>query len=59
MFVDVCVVIGSRVKLENLYPMTQYIAYVQLSRSGPGGTGYPGPEAKFYTQKLGNSFSFL
>ncbi|KAM9441454.1 angiopoietin-1 receptor isoform 2-T2 [Clarias gariepinus] len=46
-------VIGSRVKLENLYPMTQYIAYVQLSRSGPGGTGYPGPEAKFYTQKLG------
>ncbi|GAA6089014.1 tyrosine-protein kinase receptor Tie-2 [Tachysurus ichikawai] len=45
-------VIGSQVKLENLYPMTQYIAFVQLSREGPGGSGNPGPQAIFYTQKL-------
>ncbi|XP_060769413.1 tyrosine-protein kinase receptor Tie-2 isoform X1 [Neoarius graeffei] len=45
-------VIGSQVKLENLSPMTHYIVFVQLSRQGPGGTGDPGPEASFYTQKL-------
>ncbi|XP_027000255.2 tyrosine-protein kinase receptor Tie-2 [Tachysurus fulvidraco] len=45
-------VIGSQVKLENLYPMTQYVAFVQLSREGPGGSGNPGPLAIFYTQKL-------
>ncbi|XP_076867475.1 angiopoietin-1 receptor isoform X2 [Brachyhypopomus gauderio] len=44
---------GSQVKLDNLSPMTEYIAFVQLSRKGLGGTGYPGPEANFFTQMLG------
>ncbi|XP_072553243.1 angiopoietin-1 receptor [Salminus brasiliensis] len=43
---------GSQVKLDNLSPMTEYTAFVQLSRGGPGGTGYPGPEASFFTQML-------
>ncbi|XP_030640377.1 angiopoietin-1 receptor isoform X2 [Chanos chanos] len=41
---------GSHVRLENLIPMTKYIVFVQLSRRGVGGTGYPGPEASFITQ---------
>ncbi|XP_036436631.1 tyrosine-protein kinase receptor Tie-2 isoform X1 [Colossoma macropomum] len=47
---------GSRVKLENLSPMTEYTAFVQLSRPGAGGTGYPGPEANFFTKILDVSF---
>uniref|UniRef100_A0AAR2IQB9 receptor protein-tyrosine kinase n=1 Tax=Pygocentrus nattereri TaxID=42514 RepID=A0AAR2IQB9_PYGNA len=47
---------GSQVKLENLSPMTEYTAFVQLSRPGAGGTGYPGPEANFFTQILDVSF---
>ncbi|XP_049319309.1 tyrosine-protein kinase receptor Tie-2 isoform X1 [Astyanax mexicanus] len=43
---------GSQVKLENLSPMTEYTAFVQLSRGGHGGTGNPGPEASFFTQML-------
>uniref|UniRef100_A0A4W4HBH0 receptor protein-tyrosine kinase n=1 Tax=Electrophorus electricus TaxID=8005 RepID=A0A4W4HBH0_ELEEL len=43
---------GSQVKLENLSPMTEYTVSVWLSRKGPGGTGYPGPEANFFTQML-------
>uniref|UniRef100_A0A672JTY1 receptor protein-tyrosine kinase n=1 Tax=Sinocyclocheilus grahami TaxID=75366 RepID=A0A672JTY1_SINGR len=47
--------IGSLVRLDNLSPMTQYTAQVQLSRHGLGGTGQPGPEAIFSTQMLGKS----
>ncbi|XP_016339988.1 tyrosine-protein kinase receptor Tie-2-like [Sinocyclocheilus anshuiensis] len=43
---------GSLVRLDNLSPMTQYTAQVQLSRHGLGGTGQPGPEAIFSTQML-------
>ncbi|XP_035247971.1 tyrosine-protein kinase receptor Tie-2 [Anguilla anguilla] len=42
-------VTGPLVKLENLTPCTQYITFVQLSRRGFGGTGFPGPEAIFST----------
>ncbi|KAJ8372969.1 hypothetical protein AAFF_G00272500 [Aldrovandia affinis] len=45
-------VTGPLVRLENLTPMTQYMAFVQLSRPGAGGTGFPGPEASFSTQVL-------
>ncbi|KAM6986254.1 angiopoietin-1 receptor [Aplochiton taeniatus] len=45
-------VIGPVVKLGNLIPMTSYITFVQLSRHGAGGTGFPGPEATFSTQML-------
>ncbi|KAJ8402082.1 hypothetical protein AAFF_G00373170 [Aldrovandia affinis] len=42
----------SLVKLENLTPYTQYTTFVQLSRHGAGGTGFPGPEASFSTLVL-------
>ncbi|KAM9519277.1 angiopoietin-1 receptor-like isoform 1-T1 [Salvelinus alpinus] len=45
-------VVGPVVKLENLSPMTQYTTFVQLSRHGAGGAGFPGPEASFSTQML-------
>ncbi|KAJ8007478.1 hypothetical protein DPEC_G00117920 [Dallia pectoralis] len=45
-------VAGPVVKLENLSPMTQYTTAVLLSRHGPGGVGFPGPEAWFSTQML-------
>ncbi|XP_067114605.1 angiopoietin-1 receptor [Osmerus mordax] len=45
-------VIGPVVKIENLTPMTQYTTFVQLSRHGAGGTGFPGPEANFSTKML-------
>ncbi|CAB1319164.1 unnamed protein product [Coregonus sp. 'balchen'] len=45
-------VVGLVVKLENLSPMTQYTTFVQLSRHGAGGAGFPGPEASFSTQML-------
>ncbi|KAL0963219.1 hypothetical protein UPYG_G00351270 [Umbra pygmaea] len=43
---------GPLVKLQNLSPMTQYTAFIQLSREGAGGVGFPGPEACFSTQML-------
>ncbi|XP_041915335.1 tyrosine-protein kinase receptor Tie-2 [Alosa sapidissima] len=49
-------VMGSQVKLENLTPMTEYTTFVLLARRGVGGTGYPGPEASFYTQLLECSY---
>ncbi|KAL2100137.1 hypothetical protein ACEWY4_004531 [Coilia grayii] len=49
-------VVGSQVKLDNLTPMTEYTTFVQLARSGPGGSGYPGPEASFFTQILECSY---
>ncbi|KAJ8285230.1 hypothetical protein GJAV_G00024450 [Gymnothorax javanicus] len=45
-------VTGPLARLENLTPVTQYTVFVQLSRSGAGGTGYPGPENTFCTQGL-------
>ncbi|KAJ8260506.1 hypothetical protein COCON_G00162290 [Conger conger] len=42
-------VTGPLVKLENLTPCTQYVAFIQLSRHGAGGAGFPGPEAIFST----------
>uniref|UniRef100_A0A673Z617 receptor protein-tyrosine kinase n=1 Tax=Salmo trutta TaxID=8032 RepID=A0A673Z617_SALTR len=45
-------VVGPVVKLENLSPMTHYTTFVQLSRHGAGGAGFPGPEASFSTQML-------
>nr|AAI63579.1 Endothelium-specific receptor tyrosine kinase 2 [Danio rerio] len=43
---------GPLVRLDNLYPMTQYLTQVQLSRPGPGGAGQAGPAATFSTQVL-------
>ncbi|KAK6322894.1 hypothetical protein J4Q44_G00076860 [Coregonus suidteri] len=45
-------VVGPVVKLENLSPMTHYTTFIQLSRHGAGGVGFPGPEASFSTQML-------
>ncbi|KAI1900168.1 hypothetical protein AGOR_G00047230 [Albula goreensis] len=45
-------VTGPLVRLENLSPVTQYEAFVQLSRPGPGGTGPSGPVAIFSTTVL-------
>ncbi|XP_038839099.1 tyrosine-protein kinase receptor Tie-2 isoform X1 [Salvelinus namaycush] len=45
-------VVGPVVKLENLSPMTHYTTFIQLSRHGAGGAGFPGPEASFSTQML-------
>ncbi|XP_036385562.1 tyrosine-protein kinase receptor Tie-2 [Megalops cyprinoides] len=45
-------VTGPLVKLENLTPCTQYTMFVQLSRHGAGGVGFPGPEASFSTLVL-------
>uniref|UniRef100_A0AAZ3PJ56 receptor protein-tyrosine kinase n=1 Tax=Oncorhynchus tshawytscha TaxID=74940 RepID=A0AAZ3PJ56_ONCTS len=44
--------VGPVVKLENLSPMTHYTTFIQLSRHGAGGAGFPGPEASFSTQML-------
>uniref|UniRef100_A0A673Z5Y7 receptor protein-tyrosine kinase n=1 Tax=Salmo trutta TaxID=8032 RepID=A0A673Z5Y7_SALTR len=49
-------VVGPVVKLENLSPMTHYTTFVQLSRHGAGGAGFPGPEASFSTQMLGENY---
>uniref|UniRef100_A0A673ZFT9 receptor protein-tyrosine kinase n=1 Tax=Salmo trutta TaxID=8032 RepID=A0A673ZFT9_SALTR len=38
--------------LPNLSPMTHYTTFIQLSRHGAGGVGFPGPEASFSTQML-------
>uniref|UniRef100_A0A4W5KAL5 Fibronectin type-III domain-containing protein n=1 Tax=Hucho hucho TaxID=62062 RepID=A0A4W5KAL5_9TELE len=32
--------------------MTHYTTFIQLSRNGAGGAGFPGPEASFSTQML-------
>uniref|UniRef100_A0A8K9UY16 receptor protein-tyrosine kinase n=1 Tax=Oncorhynchus mykiss TaxID=8022 RepID=A0A8K9UY16_ONCMY len=48
-------VVGPVVKLENLSPMTHYTTFIQLSRHGAGGAGFPGPEASFSTQMLGEN----
>ncbi|KAJ1217853.1 hypothetical protein NDU88_005440 [Pleurodeles waltl] len=41
------------VKLEGLMPSTEYYICVQLSRTGDGGLGHPGPEASFKTDAIG------
>ena len=45
------------VRLEKLLPSSQYVVFVQLSRHGNGGTGYPGPEATFSTMALGDVYT--
>ncbi|XP_029462343.1 angiopoietin-1 receptor isoform X2 [Rhinatrema bivittatum] len=43
----------SVVRLEGLEPRTEYLLCVQLLRKGVGGTGHPGPDARFMTDALG------
>ncbi|XP_053159370.1 angiopoietin-1 receptor [Hemicordylus capensis] len=46
---------GKTERLDNLEPKTEYHFCVQLTRSGEGGEGHPGPQANFSTDSVGLS----